>query len=109
MYLNEKFYCTLHLRKDGNSLSGLSPILNIIRNSDNKYLKPSTSNFNLIATDIPLIEVGSSGIYKYELEIALHSNVPTSYTLIYKVDINGTILEQSEQLYYERKNRAKLV
>lgn len=109
MYLREIFYCTLHLRKEGISLSGLSPILRIIRNSDGKYLNPSTSNWNITSTDISLTELATTGIYQYELDITIHNNTPESYTLLYKVQVNGQNLEQSEQIYYERKNTAKLV
>jgi len=104
MYLKETYYCSLHLRKNGENVSGKTPILNIMRNSDYKYLKPSTGNWNVSANDIELIEV-APGIYQYSLDISSFYDSPESYTLIYKY--NNYV--QSEQVLFERKNRARLV
>jgi hypothetical protein len=108
MFLNEIYYCSLHLRKEGTAVTGQSPYLNIKRNSDGKYLKPSTGNWNLAPDDIPLTEV-HDGIYQYEIDMASFNNAPDSYTLIYKYDSNGSLLQESEIVLYERKNRARLV
>lgn len=108
MYLKEKYYCSLHLRKNGVSITGQSPVLNIMRNSDNKYLKVSTSEWDDSPEDIDLDET-TPGIYQYEIDMSTFNNNPETYTLIYKYDNNGVILEDSELVHYERKNRAKLV
>jgi hypothetical protein len=108
MYLKETYYCSLHLRKNGSPVTGSSPILNIMRNSDKKFLKPSTGNWNLTADNIPLIE-SAPGIYQYEIDMSAFNDNPESYTLIYKYNNNGVELQESELIHYERKNRARLV
>lgn len=108
MYLKEKFYCSLHLRKNGSSVTGMSPLVNIMRNSDGLYLKPSTGNWNIAPDDIPLDET-ATGIYQYVIDMALFNNNPETYTLIYKYTNDGVLLQESELVYYERKNKARLV
>ena len=108
MYLKEKYYCSLHLRKNGTSVLGMSPLVNIMRNSDGKYLKPSTGNWNIAPYDIPLVET-APGIYQYEIDMSTFNDNPETYTLIYKYNNNGITLAESELVHYERKNRARLV
>lgn len=107
LFLQEDYYCTLHLVKDGTPVSGQSPILNIMRNSDGRFLKPSTGNWNLTLDDIAMNNI-TSGIYQYKLDNTHFTN-PESYTLIYKYNYNGKILQEIEQILFERKNRARLV
>jgi len=108
MYLKEIFYCTLHIRKNSVGVTGQNPVLNIIRNSDGKYLKPSTGNWNTTATDISMNEI-AMGLYKYALDMSLYNSNPDSYTIVYKYSYNSNALVQSEQVLFERKNRSKLV
>jgi len=103
MYLSELFYCTLHLTKSGENVTGKTCYLNIMRNSDRLFLNTEDGSFGDVY-DIELTET-TDGIYQFELNMKDYSNIPDSYTLIYKYEL----YQFTEQLYYQRKNRSKLV
>jgi len=108
LYLNEPYFCSLHLRKRGVGLTGLQPTLQIMRNSDNKFLNITNSDFEDTPEDIDLNEI-QSGVYNFKLEIKQYNRFPDSYTIFYNVEINGINYSNSEVIYFENKNRAKLV
>jgi hypothetical protein len=107
IYLTEDFYCTLHLLKNGVSLTDENPFVNIMRNSDNLFLQ-SDNSFDSTPYDFSLTET-IDGIYQYKISMKFINNNPDSYTIFYKTTIDSIEYSQSEQLYYERKNRARLV
>lgn len=108
LYLKEIYYCTLHLLKNGAPVTGKSPVLNIMRNSDGRFLKPGTGNWNLAPEDISLIE-RVQGIYTYSIDMSIYYNFAGSYTLIYKYNDNGVVLQEIEQVLFERRNISRLV
>lgn len=107
MFLKEPYYCSLHARRFGSSVSGLSPIVNILRLSDKKYLQ-SNGTFSTNKDDISMTEI-QSGIYQYKLEISNYYDFPDSYLITYKFEFNSKVLEDSEVIIFERRNKAKLV
>lgn len=108
VYLKEEHYFTLHLLKNAENVTGQAPTLNIMRNSDNKFLNTDDSTWDDEPFDIDLTET-TNGIYQVKIDISVYYNQPESYTGIYNVTINDVVYTNSEQLVYTRQNRARLV
>jgi hypothetical protein len=108
MFLKEPFYCSLHARRFNTSITGLNPVMNILRLSDKKYLNITSNAFELTKYDIPLVEI-QTGIYQYKLDISNFYDYPDSYLITYKFVFNSMNLENSEIVLFERRNKAKLV
>jgi hypothetical protein len=107
IYLAEDFYCTLHLLKEGSSMTGENPFANVMRNSDKLFLQ-SDNSFGETPYDFPLSET-MPGIYQYKINMKSIHNIPDSYTIFYKTTIDSIEYSQSEQIYFERKNKSRLV
>lgn len=109
LFLQEVFYCSLHLLKNGTAKTGNDCYVNIARNADGKFLQEDKT-FNTDPFDFVMDEK-NNGLYQYVLDASDidEINKPESFTIYYKTTINNIEYNQSEQLYYERKNKAKLV